>query len=46
MEKEPTRDRLKRFKNLSPTTLEDTDMNEIWATIEIRGAKIKGVQQA
>ena len=36
-EKEPTRDRLKRFKNLPPMTLEETYMNEIWTTIEVRG---------
>ena len=40
------RDRLKIFKNLSPMNLEETNMNEIWKTIEVRRARIKGVQQA
>ena len=40
------RDRLKRFKNMSPMNSEETNMNEIWKTIEVHGARIKGVQQA
>ena len=46
MEKEPTRDRLKRIKNLSLMNSKETDMNEIWITTEIRGVRIKVVQQA
>jgi len=42
MEKEPMRDRLKIFTNLSPMNSEEMNMNEIWKTIEIRGVKIKG----
>ena len=39
------RDRLKIFKNMSPMNSEKMDMNEIWTTREVRGARIKGVQQ-
>ena len=37
MEKEPTRDGLKRIKNLSLVNSEETDMNEIWTKTEVRG---------
>ena len=43
MEKEPTRDWLKRFKNLSPMNSKEMNMNEIWTTTEVCGARIKGV---
>ena len=34
----PHKDRLKKIKNLSPVNLDETYMNEIWKTTEIRGA--------
>ena len=37
MEKEPTRDRLKRIKNLSLVKSEEMDMYEIWTTTEVHG---------
>ena len=46
MEKEPTRDRLKRINNLSPVNSKETYMNDIWTKIEVHGAQIKGVKQA
>ena len=36
-----------RYLRIFPlVTLEEADMNEIWATIEVHGARIKGVQQS